>query len=80
MMMRSFKSVTRDEVVLNVAVLNVDEVVGRRVICPACGCFEFQNWPEGWDGHAGFRCEGLSVNSPDDRKLEFRKKLKHLFR
>lgn len=65
------KPVLRDGVIMNAAVLNAAEVVNQRLMCPACCVFEFQMWPEGWDGHAGFRCEGLENGSPEERKEEF---------
>jgi len=74
------KPVLQNNVIINAAVLSADDVTHRRVICPACGKFEFQMWPEGWDAHAEHRCEGLTSGTPEERKKEFKSKLKHLFK
>jgi len=39
-------------VIGDVSGLSVDDVVHRRVLCPACHEKEFAMWPEGWDSHA----------------------------
>lgn len=44
--------------ILNAAVLTADDVVHKRVLCPACMEHEFKMWPEGWDAHAVHRCKG----------------------
>jgi hypothetical protein len=66
--------------ILNPAQLDCDAVVGQRVLCPACGLFVFQLWPEGWDAHAANTCKGLISNTPGARKDEFKGGFKHLFR
>jgi hypothetical protein len=40
----------------------------------------FEKWPEGWDAHAAHRCEGVNPGSSEERKIEFRRVLGHLFR
>ena len=74
------KPVGRNGVIQNAAVLSADDVAHQKVICPACGIFEFQMWPEGWDAHAGHRCQGLTGRTANERKDEFKEKLQHLFR
>lgn len=66
-------------VIINAEELTADQVVHRRVLCPACRNLTFQMWPEGWDSHARTRCEGLT-GSPRERKAEFRKRFAALFR
>ena len=67
-------------VILNAEDLVVDQVVRKRVRCPACRMLVFRSWPEGWDAHAGSRCRGLKGESADDRKTEFKRRFGHLFR
>jgi hypothetical protein len=64
----------------NAAVLDVDQVVHRRVRCPLCMQKVFTKWPEGWDAHAAGPCAGLSDGTPEQRKAEFKGTLGHLFR
>lgn len=52
----------------------------HRRMCPACGEKEFRRWPLGWDAHAAHKCTGLSEETPDARKTEFRTRFQHLFR
>ena len=47
--------------------------------CPACGDFTFARWPWGWDGHAGYRCEGISGSDVEERKREFKLRFGRLF-
>ena len=49
-------------------------VIVPNFLCPNCGKKEFKQWPLGWDGHAAFKCEGLSAVEPEERKKEFRLK------
>lgn len=67
-------------VILNAEELRVDQVVGKRVRCPACRMLVFRSWPEGWDAHAGLRCRGLAGEDSDTRKAEFKRRFGHLFR
>ena len=67
-------------VILNAEELSVDQVVGKRVRCPACRMLAFRSWPEGWDAHAASRCRGIPGPSPDARKAEFKRRYGHLFR
>jgi hypothetical protein len=60
--------------------LSADQVVGRKVLCPACRKLVFQSWPEGWDAHAEHRCAGITAVDPVRRKGEFKKRYGHLFR
>lgn len=71
---------TSDGVITNGADLSAADVAHKKVICPACGVFVFQMWPEGWDAHAAHRCAGLCATPVDDRKREFRSRFSHLFR
>jgi uncharacterized protein (DUF433 family) len=67
-------------VILNAEDLVVDQVVRKRVRCPACRMLVFRSWPEGWDAHAGSRCRGLKGDGPEERKAEFKRRFGHLFR
>ena len=60
--------------------LKVDDVAGKKVVCPMCNDFEFQMWPEGWDAHAASRCAGLSATEAQARKDEYKRATTHLFR
>lgn len=66
--------------ILNAAVLTAADVAHRRVLCPVCMEKEFEMWPEGWDAHAARRCKGLEGTTPEARKAEFKRVLRHLFR
>ena len=66
--------------IINPADLSADQVVGRKVLCPACRKLVFQSWPEGWDAHAEHRCAGVTATDPVRRKQEFKKRYGHLFR
>jgi hypothetical protein len=65
--------------------LTAEQVQGRKLLCPACKEPIFKSWSSGWDGHAGHRCEGLSIQRPPlgdpaARKAEFKRRFRHLFR
>ncbi len=66
--------------VINPEELTADQVVGRRVTCPACSGIVFRTWPEGWDSHAAYRCRGLTASDVSERKREFKSRYAHLFR
>lgn len=72
--------VRRDEygAIVNAEELTCAEVKHQPVLCPACRKKVFKKWPEGWDGHAGFRCEGVS-GTEAERKAAFRERFRHLF-
>ena len=40
--------------------------------CPACQTKVFARWPWGWDNHAASQCTGLSADTEEGRKQEFR--------
>jgi uncharacterized protein (DUF433 family) len=67
-------------VIVNAEELSVDQVVGKRVRCPACRMLVFQSWPEGWDGHAAMRCRGIQATGAEPRKAEFKRRFGQLFR
>lgn len=67
-------------VIVNAEELSVDQVVGKRVRCPACRMLVFQSWPEGWDGHAAMRCRGIQTTGAAARKSEFKRRFGQLFR
>ncbi len=69
-----------DGVILNAADLTPDDLVHRRVLCPACGAMTFALWPEGWDAHAAHRCAGVRGDSAELRKADFRSRFGRLFR
>ena len=66
-----------DGVIINANELSVDEVVGDRVVCPACHDKVFQVW---WDAHAAHRCSGVSGSTDKERKDEFKREWSQLFR
>lgn len=66
--------------VTNALELSAGQVVGRRVLCPACRTLVFRSWPEGWDSHAAQRCRGLRGKDAPARKAEFKRRFEHLFR
>lgn len=53
------RDMTKAEVLLWLQLKN-REMLDQRLMCPACGVFEFQMWPEGWDGRD---TEGRSLAS-----------------
>ena len=67
-------------VIVNTDELTVDEVVGDRVMCPACGDKVFERWPFGWDGHAAHNCVALAGATEQARKDSFKARFGHLFR
>ncbi|MEO8450713.1 MAG: DUF433 domain-containing protein [Gemmatimonadota bacterium] len=67
-------------IIQNAEELSAKQVIGKRVLCPACRSLVFKAWPEGWDSHAERRCRGLSVKGGTERKEEFRRKYGYLFR
>jgi uncharacterized protein (DUF433 family) len=66
--------------IVNALELGAPQVVGKRVLCPACRTLVFRSWPEGWDGHAARRCRGLKAKDSGPRKAEFKRRFEHLFR
>ncbi len=66
--------------IINAALLRVDDVAHRKVLCPACGEKVFKMWPEGWDSHAAHQCGGLESKGLKKRRAEFKFRLRHLFR
>lgn len=69
-----------DGAIINALELGAPQVVGQRVLCPACRTLVFRAWPEGWDSHAARRCRGLTASGPEARKAEFKQRFEHLFR
>ena len=67
-------------VIVNAADLRPDQVVGRKVLCPACRSLVFKTWPDGWDAHAEHKCSGVTANDPARRKSEFKRRYGYLFR
>lgn len=72
--------IDRAGVILNAEELAADQVIGRKVLCPACRTLAFQSWPGGWDAHAATRCRGLAGRDPVARKAEFKRRYEVLFR
>ncbi len=70
----------RNDTIINAMILTADQVANQRVRCPVCGVKEFIKWPEGWDGHAGYRCAALTATNIELRKKEFKQVASHLFR
>lgn len=75
------KNITAAETDLidNTEGLSVQDVVNRRVLCPACKEKVFSQWPLGWDSHAA-RCKGIDGINSTDRKKSFKSRYRHLFR
>jgi hypothetical protein len=70
-------------IITNSEDLTVNELAMSKVWCPACHEKVFQKWSGGWDGHAGWKCSGLSgfeSAEPEVRKREFKRRFLHLFR
>ena len=67
-------------VIVNAVDLRPDQVVGKKVLCPACRSLVFKTWPEGWDAHAEHKCSGLTANDASRRKTEFKRRYGFLFR
>ncbi len=74
------KPLLKNGVIMNTAMLTASQVVHRMAVCPACGVFHFQSWPEGRDAHSASRCEGFGSGTQEQRKEEFKKKFAYLFR
>ena len=70
----------RSGAIVNAEALRANQVVGRRVRCPACRTLVFKAWPEGWDSHAARRCRGLMAQGAEARKAEFKRRFEPLFR
>jgi hypothetical protein len=68
-----------DGAITNAADLVAEDVVGEKVLCPACGRKTFASWPEGWDGHAGHACT-IEGDTPEERKTVFKRRYRLLFR
>ena len=65
--------------ITNAMDLTDDDVIGEKILCPLCSR-ELRRWPQGWDAHAASpRCD-LSSKTPEDRKAEYKERLRHLFR
>lgn len=71
---------TASGAIANAEELSVEQVVGKRVRCPACRMLTFRSWPEGWDAHAASRCRGLPGGDVESRKSQFKQRYGHLFR
>ena len=69
-----------DGVIVNTDALTVADVVGNRVLCPACGDKIFEPWPFGWDAHSAHRCDGIAGATEQARKDAFKERFGHLFR
>ena len=67
-------------VIVNAAELTADDVALQRVLCPACERKVFKSWPLGWDAHAAHPCPGVAMGNDAERKAEYRRRYKHLFR
>lgn len=68
-------------VIINANNLTVNDVVGDRVLCPACGEKVFEQWPFGWDAHSAYQCRGMSANATAKaRKVAYKMRYCHLFR
>ncbi len=74
------KPVLQNGVIMNTAMLTSSQIVHRKVVCPACGVFHFQSWPEGWDAHAACRCKAFDSGTREQRKEEYKKRFGYLFR
>lgn len=69
-------------VIVNAASLVAGQIVHERVLCPACKRKVFAMWPEGWDAHAGSlkACEPDLGDSAQERKIEYKRRFRALFR
>lgn len=67
-------------VITNADDLTVDDVVGDRVLCPACGNHVFAEWPFGWDAHSATVCPAVNGATEKVRKDDFKERFGHLFR
>lgn len=73
-------SLVNGPVIEDTAGLSADDVVHCAVRCPACHEKVFKRWPGGWDAHAGYKCKGLELSSPQSRKAEFKRRFRDLFK
>ena len=69
-----------DGTIVNARDLVAEEVIGERVLCPACSDKVFQVWPEGWDAHSVFRCVGIRGSTQEEKKANFKQRFHYLFR
>jgi uncharacterized protein (DUF433 family) len=69
-----------DGAIINATELPAENLTHDKVLCPACRVFVFQKWPEGWDGHSGWKCTGLEGSDVEERKTEFKLRFALLFR
>ena len=66
--------------ITNAMDLTDDDVIGENILCPFCEN-KLHGWPQGWDAHAASpRMCNLSSKTPEDRKAEYKERLRHLFR
>jgi hypothetical protein len=65
--------------IVNADELSSAEVVGEKVLCPACN-HPLEQWPFGWDEHAAKVCSGVQPAEEAARKQEFKSRFRHLFR
>ena len=77
---RRMAMVGNEEVITNAEKLTAAEVIGRRVLCPACHKKEFKTWPMGWDSHVAHACPGVSGDTQSQRKALFKNTFAHLFK
>jgi hypothetical protein len=68
-----------DGVITNAGDLAAEDVVNEKIWCPACHEKAFAAWPEGWDGHAAFACR-VEGETPEERKANYKREYRHLFR
>jgi ribosomal protein S27AE len=66
--------------IVNADDLTADDVAHDKVLCPACGEKVFLAWPEGWDGHAGWKCPMIHGATPEERKANYKARFRRLFR
>ena len=65
--------------ITNAMDLTAADVIGEKILCPLCSR-ELRRWPQGWDAHAASpRMCNLSSETPEDRKAEYKERLRHLF-
>lgn len=58
----------QEGVITNVDGLTAGDVIGKRVLCPACRETIFKSWPGGWDAHVGSKCAGATGANEEERK------------
>lgn len=68
-----------DGYIVNAEELTCDDVVGQKVLCPACSQ-PLELWPLGWDEHAAKLCGGIKPGEETARKQEYKTRFRHLFR